>query len=246
MNQVEQVGFSTGCLYRSDWSLENKVGFLERVGQDNLELNFLRPDGLLQLDPSEKLIERVNLFKRVSIHAPSKVLYGNNLETQRILEKLFQLFTRISVDSIVVHPSNVDDFSALERSGMPFIIENLGGRKNKWSEPGEFGKLARDYPFGFILDTQHVFEVDPTMQLGFELIDSFAGRLKQMHVSGYTEGEIHYPLHCADNRYAVSKFLKSAPVVPKIAEGVITKNMRMTARLEYDYLRHHYMDAVWD
>ena len=242
---MEQAGFSTGCLYREKWSLEDKVKFYRQFGADNLEISFLGYREILGFEPSKELAGLAGAFRRVSIHAPAKgFTYGRNNISGAVLEKLFILTSRISVSDIVAHPENIDDFSILEKTGLPFIIENMDKRKDKWTTPKEFEQLARDYPFGFLLDTQHTFEHDPSMKLGFEFLDVFGDRLRQMHVSGYAAYEPHYPLHRASNRYAVSKFLAMAPVVPKIAEGVLTKNIPLQAKLEQDYLNGQYRDAV--
>jgi sugar phosphate isomerase/epimerase len=46
---------------------------------------------------------------------------------------------------------------------------------------------------GFCLDVAHVWTNDRSLRLGFELLDAFGSRLRQLHVSGIEPNGAHRP-----------------------------------------------------
>lgn len=144
--------------------------------------------------------------------------YQDSRETKNIIEKLRSLSKEIPIEGIVLHPDTIDDFEILEQSGLPFLIENMDRRKSYGTHPEHFRILKEKYTFGFVLDIQHAYEHDPSMQLAKELIEIMGDRLQHMHISGHTTSEIHVPTHYAENKEAITEILKIGITVPKILE----------------------------
>lgn len=112
-------------------------------------------------------------------------------------------------------------------------------RKTFGTHPNQFRDIARKYNFGFVLDVQHAYEHDSSMQLAKEFIDVMGNRLKHMHVSGYSKSEIHVPTYCSVNREAITKILEIGVKVPKILEGILSIDVNETIKNELVYIRNH-------
>ncbi|MDI6738694.1 MAG: hypothetical protein QME12_09380, partial [Nanoarchaeota archaeon] len=74
-----------------------------------------------------------------------------------------------------------------------------------------------NYNFGFVLDLQHAYCHEPSMQLARELMDVMGERIKELHVSGQRENETHSLLHKADNSNMIIGMLRND--IPIILEG---------------------------
>ena len=237
---MERIGFTTGSLYRSDVAFDDVIRLYHSLGATAIELSFATPTSLAAFELSPRLIDDTNKYSSISIHAPWKeVRYNSNTDTDAIIEKLKHLNARLPVNGIVLHPDTIDDFSRLERSDLPFLMENMDRRKSFGTHPEHFEKLRKDYNFGFVFDTEHAYEHDPNMDLAIELINVMGKRLKHMHVSGCSNSEIHVPTHISDNREAVIKILELRIEVPKILEGILLENISQTASEELNFVRNY-------
>lgn len=231
------IGFTTGSLYKTEISFEERVRLYYSAGADAIELSFSTPDKLFDYDLSEESEENIRKFSSISIHAPWKeVRYKNDDNTIRIIEKLRTLCDKFPVTGLVLHPDTIDDFDILEQSGLPFLIENMDRRKTYGTHPDQFRELKKKYSFGFVLDVEHAYEHYSSMQLAKEFIEVMGDRLKHMHISGCSETEIHVPVCCADNREAITEILKIGVNVPKILEGVLSGDIDGLIKRELDYV----------
>jgi len=237
---MANIGFTTGCLYRSDIPFEERIRLYHSLGADAVELSFATPDELLRYSLSGQGEGDIKKYASISIHAPWKeVRYDSGRAADDMIEKLRYLCERLPVNGIVLHPDTIGDFKKLDESGLPFLLENMDKRKKYGTHPEEFEELRARYNFGFVLDTQHAYEHDLTMQLARELIEVMGDRLKHMHVSGHTESEIHVPAHLAANKGAVTEILELGVGVPKILEGILLKDIEETIKNELRYVRNH-------
>jgi len=236
---MANVGFSTGCLYRSEMPFEKIIMLYQSSGADAIELSFATPEKLLEYQLPEEAIKCAKNFEYVTIHAPWKEVRYGSKNSDEIVEKLRFLCDKLPVDGIVLHPDTIDDFKRLNESGLPFLLENMDKRKNYGTRPEQFKELKRKYDFGFVLDTQHAYEHDPSMKLAEELVQVMGNRLKHMHVSGYAESEIHVPVHLAINRTEITKILKLGVNVPKILEGLVLENVEGPMKNELEYVRSY-------
>lgn len=234
------VGFTTGCLYRSGLSLNDRIKLYLSFGADAIELGFATPNELLAYELTEAAAGKIKQFKHISIHAPSKeVRYGSNSDTQKIIEKLKWLCSRLLIKGIVVHPDLIDDFKMLDQSGLPFLLENMDKRKSYGTHPDHIRDLKEKYNFGFVLDVEHAYEHDPSMQLAQEFINVMGDRLKHMHISGCSRSEIHVPTSGAVNKKAITEILKMGSNVPKILEGILFKDVQNSIKRELEFVRSY-------
>jgi len=233
---MEYIGFTTGCLYRSDIPFEETIGLFHSLGADAVELSFATPGELLKYQLSGQMAADIKKYAFISIHAPWKeARYDSSSTADSMIEKLRSLCRELPVEGIVLHPDTISDFEKLDKSGLLFLLENMDRRKKCGIYPEEFEKLKEEYSFGFVLDTQHAYEHDPNMNLAKELIDAMGDRLKHMHVSGCAESEIHVPVHLAANKEAITKILELGINVPKILEGILLEDIEKTIKNELEY-----------
>jgi len=236
---MASVGFSTGGLYTTGLPLDKRIKMYLSSGADAIELSFLTADELFQAKLSKETIVNIKKFKYISIHAPGKNIRYNKDSAKAIINKLQEICSQIPVNGIVLHPDVVDDFQVLEKSNLPFLIENMDKRKTSGTDVKYFEELKKKYNFGFVLDLQHVYEHDKSMKLAEQFIKIMGNRLKHMHVSGCTESDIHAPTHSSSNREAITKILKKSIDVPKILEGNLTGNTEEIMGKELAYIRKY-------
>ncbi len=236
------VGFSTSCLYKSGLSLIEMVRLYDTLGNDAIELAFGEPQKLEEANISFELIKLVKSKKYVSIHAPFReVIYPHHANAGKIIDKLKYICSVLSIQGIVLHPHKVNDFSALEKMDIPFVIENLHKSEEQrfGSHPEHFEKLKKDYSFNFVLDIQHAYEWDPTMSFAKEMISAMGNRLKHFHVSGENKTYGHVPTYESNNKTAISSFLKSGLPQPKILEGILENNIAHKVKRELEFIRQY-------
>lgn len=235
-----RIGFSTGCLHRSNIPKGELIEFYYSLGANAIELSFSNPSYLNDFELSSETICNIKKYDYISIHAPwHEITYKPDEKTNDIIEKLRCLCDKIPVEGIVLHPDTVDDFRYLENSKLPFLFENMDKRKKFGTHPQHFLQLIKNYSFGFVLDLQHSYENDSTMKFAREFVSIFGNRLKAIHVSGCTKSERHFPVYIADNRDAIAQILELSINVPKILEGVLLENIPQTASKELDFVRKY-------
>lgn len=233
---MTNIGFSTGCLYRSNLDIKDRIKLFLSLGATAMELSFTKPCHLNQFKLTSDMIKDIKKFSYISIHAPWKeVEYDSDTITNTIIQKLKSLCEQLPINGIVVHPNTINDFSRLLTSGLPILIENMDKRKKFGTTPKHFKELKK-YDFGFILDIQHAYEHDPSMGLAKELIDIMDNKLRYIHISGCTKSELHFPTYLADNKGAIIKILKLNIKKPKILEGILIGNIKEKASEEFSFI----------
>lgn len=238
--KMAQVGFTTGSLYRSEIAFEDRIKLYSSLGADAIELGFATPKELFQFNPSKEAIDAVKKIGHVSIHAPwKKIRYNTDSTSGEVIAALSRLCGKMPINGIVVHPDTVEDFTVLEKTSLPFLIENMDSRKKYGTHPEHIRELKEHYHLDFVFDVQHASEHDSTMNLAKELVEVMGDRLKHMHVSGHNEFERHIPVHLAANRKSIAEILKLGLKVPKILEGIIFDNFEATIKNELNYVRSY-------
>ena len=183
------VGASTGYMVdnRGDWPklvieashVSSFAVELTALGEDELPalLDFLAQDPPLP-------------FRYVSVHGPSK---GRKMPEEELVALLAQLPP--FVDAIVLHPDEIEDPVLYRRLGGRLLIENMDSRKAAGKDRAELEPIFKQLPdAGFCFDVAHAWTVDPSMQVGVELLDRFASRLKHVHLSSISKDLGHVPL----------------------------------------------------
>lgn len=187
------VGPSTGYMAgaRGDWP--RLVAAAESCSLDVVELSALSASelpGLLRF-----LAEAGELpFGHVSVHGPSKGWDGTPAELAALLRAVPS-----QVDGIVMHPETLGDPAAFLGLGARLRLENMDTRKPDGRTAAELGRYFAALPDArFCFDVAHAQLHDPTMGLAHELLDAFADRLAEVHVSSIEPDGEHVPLRAAD------------------------------------------------
>ena len=242
---MAEHGFSTGILYQTEIPIVQRICNFALSGATAIELNYASPDDLLTANPESLFVNMVkpHAFYYISIHAPwQEVKYGNNEQTRKIIEKFAEFCDILPINGIVMHPDIVQSFSVLENTNLPFLLENMDKRKDFYTMPEHFYDILKNYGFGFVLDVQHAYEQDHSMNIGNAFLDAFGDRLKELHVSGSSlsssnpHHEFHCPISLAENKVAIGKILRQNPKIPKILEGIISADIPAVLNADLAYL----------
>src|SRR3954463_6812785 len=189
VSQHHPLGASTGYMEgsRGDWAAMVAEA-LETSGWA-VEMAALSEEELPGLE--DFLADRPELpFAYLSVHAPVKHLRMPETELVRRLARLAP-----HVDAVGGPPDAMDDPRAYRPLGSCLVLENMDARKATGRTVAELAPYFAALPdAGFCLDVAHVLSVDPTMETGERLLDAFAGRLRQLHVSSVDERCRHVSL----------------------------------------------------
>jgi len=187
------VGPSTGYMVgaRGDWP--RLLAAAESCSLDVVEFSALSArelPGLLRF-----LAEAGELpFGHVSVHAPSKGWEGTPAALATALATI-----PAQVDGIVVHPETLGDPAAFADLGPRLRLENMDTRKPDARTVAELGRYFDALPQArFCFDVAHAQLHDPSMGLAHALLDAFASRLAEVHVSSIEPDGEHVPLRPAD------------------------------------------------
>lgn len=207
------VGPSTGYMVgaRGDWP--RLVAAAESCSLDVVELSalsagelpgllrFLREDGALP-------------FGHVSVHGPSKGWEGTPAALATALSAI-----PAQVDGIVMHPETLGDAAAFADLGARLRLENMDTRKPDGRTVAELARFFDALPDArFCFDVAHAQLCDPSMRLAHELLDAFADRLAEVHLSSIEPDGDHVPLRPADAETFLP-VLERCPGVPWVLEA---------------------------
>jgi len=232
------TGFTTGSLYKENISLGGIISAYNEMGADAIELSFAKPEDIFSAGIICGLGEKVRRYSFVSVHAPwKKIRYGENSDSENVLSNLREICFTIPIKAITLHPDVVDDFDILEKSGLPFALENMDKRKNFGRFPSDFERLVKDYNFKFVIDLQHVFEADESMNVVGEFVGLYRNKLSHFHISGESQYYIHELVHKARNKNEIISALRNSPKVPRILESILREGFRKSGKEEIDFVR---------
>jgi hypothetical protein len=188
-----QVGVSTGYMAgaRGDWP--RLAAAAEVLSDDVVELSALSASELPGL--IDYLADTPRLpFAHVSVHGPSK---GLRQSPEALVETLRALPD--AVDGVVMHPETLGDVGAFAALGAKLRLENMDPRKPDARTAAELARYFEALPEArFCFDIAHAQLHDPTMALAHELLDAFADRLVEVHLSSIEPGGRHIPLRVQD------------------------------------------------
>lgn len=211
------VGASTGCFpsLRGDWPAQ--VAAAHEVSSYAAELSALQArefEGLLDYLDREPALP----FRDLSVHAPTKGLR----DSAHLLALLGRLAPRI--ETIVVHPDTLGDCDAFAALGSRVVVENMDRRKAFGQTPDELARVFARLPeAGFCFDIAHAWSLDPTMRLAEDLMDRFASRLREVHLSSLSDDGRHIGL--TDEHAALfAPILARCVDVPWILEAPVSKS----------------------
>ncbi len=181
---MRHFGFSTGAIARGDFA--DALRQLAARDVEVVELSALR---FCELEPLVRAIETIDLtqYSYVSVHAPSLIPDG---------EEAFvvDLLTTVAARGIpiVVHPDAVCDWNLWEQLGTAVLVENMDKRKQIGRNAAEltacFERLSKA---GLCFDIGHARQVDPSLVEARRILEQFAGRLRQLHISEVGSDSTH-------------------------------------------------------
>lgn len=200
------VGASTGYMEARRGSWGELVEEALDVSSFTCELAALAEDELPGL--LEYLADEPSLpFRYLSVHAPVK---GRRLPEAEFVALLARLSG--SVDAIVLHPDTMQDPRAYAPLGSLLVLENMDPRKASGRTVGELRPYFAVLPLaGFCFDIAHAAAVDPSMRLAHDLLDTFAGRLRHLHLSSLDPEHGHVTLTAEDE-------VRFAPVLARCSD----------------------------
>lgn len=219
---MQNLGFSTGCFYKSGLTLPERLRLISSYGCKTVELSFLRENELLNLLTLGK--KDLKPFDYVSLHAP-KYSYQKDKTTEKILAtiKKFCLSTKM-VDLVVFHPDTVHDFSVFKNLKLPVAFENMDYRS-------KFGQTTLDILHimkqtgirRVVFDVNHAFTTSQGAGLTAMFLQTLNPWIDQIHLSGYAPPDhSHWPLF-KTNQAEIVRSIKNWER-PIIIESVLEPN----------------------
>jgi hypothetical protein len=207
------VGPSTGYMVgaRGDWP--RLMAAAETCSLDVVELSALSARELPSL--LRFLADAGSLpFGHISVHGPSKGWDGTPAALATALTSIPEY-----VDGIVLHPETLGDVAAFADLGGRLRLENMDTRKDDARTVGELARFFDALPEArFCFDVAHAQLHDADMGLAHELLDAFADRLAEVHVSSIQPDGEHVPLRAADAE-AFLPVLERCAGVPWVLEA---------------------------
>lgn len=209
------VGPSTGYMVgaRGDWP--RLVTAAETCSLDVVELSALSgrelPGLLAFLRDAGSLP-----FGHVSVHGPSKGWGGSPAALATALAAI-----PAQIDGIVLHPETLGDPAAFADLGPRLRLENMDTRKDDARTVAELTRFFELLPDArFCFDVAHAQLHDASMRLAHELLDAFADRLAEVHVSSIEPAGEHVPLR-AEDAEAFLPVLERCVGVPWVLEAPV-------------------------
>ncbi len=136
----------------------------------------------------------IDQFEHISMHAPA-IAYDDDVMSHEILQKMEMLCKKFSIKYIVFHPDAVKNWNVIAQyQKIPVAIENMDERKRSFRNVDDIKNILGKYSFGLVIDLQHCFANDQTMQLSRDLHGAFLERIVGYHISGYDAKLLHIPL----------------------------------------------------
>jgi len=225
-----RFGFSTGALERGDFG--SAVSWMRDHEMRTVELSALRFD---ELEPLVKQLDRINLdaFHYVSFHAPSSFTKDQEI---RVIELLQPVLARDW--NIIVHPDVIYTPQRWECFGAHLLIENMDRRKSIGRTVSELQGFFDVLPQAQLcLDVAHARQIDSTLSLLMSLVQTFAERIAEVHISELDSRCRHVPM--TDS--AVADYQRFASYIeadiPVIIESMLDRGQEAIRLEEFSLAR---------
>ena len=230
MKKTIVIGPATGWLYaKKMYSLIDQKFILEEAGANGVEVSFLPEwfsaenlNRMCSIPNFSKIFEAQNFLHR-SVHLP--VVNNQKIKLQIAITQKFVAYCNATV--ALTHPLKVKgcypikSYEKMISKGIPLAIENMDSNKESGFKIEELERLIQLVP-RFVLDVQHAFERDLTMEYAFDLFNAVKDKLVYLHVSGETEDNHHALVYQSRNCDKIVSFLGtifSEIEIPIILEG---------------------------
>lgn len=225
------IGFSTARI--TDESLAVQIRTWLGLGCNAVEFSL---DTSRDLTIVRKHIDRMEKpFEYMSIHAPRPDdLYSDNPQTHEILSSLESFCAEYPIRLVNVHPVDVIDWDVFETYTLPLALENMDRDKDAAQSVSEMKTLFDRVDAKMVLDINHCYSLDPSMQLAHDMYAAFKDRIAEIHVSGISQLP-HDSLYDADEQIIVD-FLKDKDL-PMIIESFDAQASVEELAKEYHYIK---------
>ncbi len=186
------IGFSHGVCHKfiDPFSVEN-INNLKNSKINAIEIHLHSYKDLSKL----KIInESIKDFKYKSIHLPCDLKYEDDDLNHNFLKKIQDYYISINANLIVVHPDIVLDFSIFDKYNLMIkAVENMDNKKSSFKYLEDFKMFFETYKnWNLVLDLNHSYSNDPSMDSAKAFISIFPDKIKQFHISGFEY--LHEPL----------------------------------------------------
>lgn len=202
---MKKIGFSTGAFYKilPRASIET-IEMIRNIGCNAIEFS---PE-FEQLENFTKVIKTEDLkgFEYVSLHTPQKLFELKPDETLEGLKWIEEIYRVLNLNCVVIHPHNFVNFDIFKGFSFPIGIENEDNRKSSGQTVAEMAKILKANNFGMVLDLNHCYVNDNSMDLADSFVKNFSNKIKEVHVSGFTE--LHDPLYISKQESIIQSILK--------------------------------------
>jgi hypothetical protein len=222
------IGFNTS--YTEIISLEEKTELFLEIGCNAIEFSMSTLEREKQLSskwenfPWEKFAYR-------SLHAPCRYCtYNNNPETVALLERIQILQDKYQFNLVVFHPDTIKDLSILKNYNLPVAFENMDQRKEIARDVASLTKVFSELDAKMVLDLNHCFANDNTMNLSDDFYSAFKDRIAEIHLSGFDT--LHDPLYKTEQRNIIEAIPDKN--IPIIIESLL--NTKEDIRKEFEYI----------
>jgi hypothetical protein len=222
-----ELGFSSGCLYKTHGSLSKSTFDVFRdAGVNAIEIVWHESDENADISKLKK--EDLLGFEYVSLHAPSFDIMS---ETQivEVLEKIKEAHGRINFKAVVIHPYANINWEIFKQYDLPFLIENMDWKKEVGKYVESLNEIFLKFDAAMVLDVNHCLTNDPSMHLVSDMLEAFGERIKEIHLSGFES--FHEPLFQTEQIELIRMIAdKNLPI---IIESVFEKVEDVKKEFEY-------------
>ncbi|MFA4941524.1 MAG: hypothetical protein WC582_02930 [Patescibacteria group bacterium] len=229
-----RLGFSTGCFYQFIHPLsEEAISVCRDFGFNAIELSV---DSINDVELLEKITKgSLANFKYISIHGPGHDAMSavDEKEHKRVLNIFQEVYKKIKFDCLVLHPGEwIADWEIFKNYSLPIAFENMDWRHKIASDVASLKEIFSGKNFKMVLDLNHCYTQDSTMELSADIYKEFKNIIKHYHLSGIGESD-HDPLYRSQGR----KIIDAIPDLnlPIIIECKL-KNLE-DARKEGEYVK---------
>lgn len=187
-----KLGFSHGVLYRvmEVYSAEAIQIYRNLSTAGIIEICCNKAEDLPKL---KMLIPLIQDFQYCSLHLPCHNRYANDAKTRELLTKLAEFYFAVKAQLALVHPDLVDDWTVFNDFPLNWAVENMDNRKSLFKAPPDFTEFFSSHPsWKLVLDLNHIFSNDSSMQLQNHFISQLRPKIREIHLSGYAG--YHEPL----------------------------------------------------
>lgn len=231
------LGFSTGCLHKTHDRLSPATfDVFRNMGANAIELM------VQDLDAAERLLalvpEDLLYFEYISIHCPSFDVFSAEdiAKFRSVLEVFEKVGKKIKIDAVVVHPDTIRNWEIFADYDLPIKLENMDWKKEVGKYVESMQVIFEKFDAPMVLDLNHCYTNDPTMHLAKEMLETFGGRIEEIHLSGFEQ--FHEPLF-------KTKQLEILKAIPDKRLPIIIESECDTledAQKEFEYVKNYLLE----